>query len=84
MKIIKPGAIIVGERQTFTVGWTIAFAPGDEIDDTAILSCILAYVAKRHSITVGAPPEAAEEPPSIEIERLTHDVIAQARWEPRE
>ena len=83
MKVIKPGAIIVGERQTFTVGWTIAFAPGDECDDTAILQCILAYVAQRHSITAGAAPEITDEPPSIEIERLTHDVIAQARWEPR-
>ena len=84
MKVIKPGAIIVGERQTFTVGWTIAFAPGDEVDETAILSCILAYVAKRHSIAVGVVPEITDESPSIEVERLTHDVIAQARWEPLE
>lgn len=81
MKVIHPGTLFYSSQCLHGEGWIYA-SDGEPATQRELLKAILLHIAARHGVQLVA--EAPAEPvPTADVERLTLDVIAQARWEAR-
>lgn len=80
MKVIHPGTLFYSSQCLHGEGWIYA-SDGEPATQRELLKAILLHIAARHGVQLATPAPEAEPAPSIEVERLTLDVIAQARWE---
>lgn len=88
MKAVSPGLLTFDDRGVYITRWSFVsdgpLAGGGFVGrEKEVLKACLLYIAEINGVELSASVTEVERAPSIEVERLTLDVIAQARWEPQ-